>query len=178
VCSSDLDWGTVLTIDDLLTERHKWVYARAGAVDRKMTPRVALVDSGDNASLVYKMCQRSGRFWWPSKGSEATSGEWGQTPLTNYHGLMLYTYVDKTAKDELYDRRIQRKEGRRVFFPADVTSDLIDGIRGQERIDKGMRARWKKVRSDHYGDCLKLIQVLSWVFSTGRVPGAVAPKPE
>lgn len=173
-----VDWGTVLTIEDLLKERPKWSYARAGALDRKMVPRVGLVDSGDFTSEVYKMCQRSGGFWWPSKGSEATSGEWGQSKLDAYKGLMLYTYVDKVAKDELYDLRIQRRRGRRVFFPADATADLIDGMRGQERIDKGMRARWKKVREDHYGDCLKLLQVISWIFSNGRQPGATAPKAE
>jgi hypothetical protein len=173
-----VDWGTVLTIDDLLKERPKWSYARAGALDRKMSPRTALCDSGDFTSEVYKMCQRSGGFFWPSKGSEATSGEWGQSVLSAYKGLLLYTYVDKVAKDELYDLRIQRKRGRRVFFPADATTDLIDGLRGQERIDKGMRARWKKVREDHYGDCLKLLQVISWIFSNGRIPGGLKRKAE
>ena len=166
-----VDWGTVLTIDDLLKERHQWSYARAGALDKKMVPQKGLVDSGDFTSDVYKMCQRSGRFWWPSKGSEATSGEWGQSKLPAYPGLMLYTYVDKVAKDELYDLRIQRKRGRRLFLPADTTTDLIDGIRGQERIDKGLRARWKKVREDHYGDAIKLLQVISWIFSGARTPG-------
>jgi phage terminase large subunit GpA-like protein len=166
-----VDWGTTLTIDGLLAERHQWSYARAAAPDRKMTPQRALVDSGDFTSDVYKMCQRSGRFWWPSKGSEATSGEWGQSKLSAYPGLMLYTYVDKVAKDELYDLRIHRKQSRRIFFPSDATTDLIDGMRGQERIDKGLRARWKKVREDHYGDAIKLLQVISWIFSGARVPG-------
>jgi phage terminase large subunit GpA-like protein len=168
-----VDWGTVLGIDDLLRERMQWGYARAGATERRMVPRLGLVDSGDFTSEVYKMCQRSGRFWWPSKGSEATSGEWGQSRLAAYPGLMLYTYVDKVAKDELYDSRIHRKAGRRVYLPSDTTTDLIDGMRGQERIDKGMRARWKKVRDDHYGDCVKLLQVLSWIFSSSRAPSDV-----
>jgi hypothetical protein len=34
-----------------------------------------------------------------------------------------------------------------------------------------MNARWKDVREDHYGDALKLIQVLSWIFSGSRSPG-------
>ena len=136
-----------------------------------MRPHRGLVDSGDFTSDVYKMCQRSGRFWWPSKGSNATSGEWGQSKLAAYSGLMLYTYVDKVAKDELYDLRIHRKTGRRVFLPADVTTDFVDGLRGQERVNKGMNARWKDVREDHYGDALKLIQVLSWIFSGSRAPG-------
>jgi phage terminase large subunit GpA-like protein len=166
-----VDWGTVLSIDDLLKQPGQWVYHRAGKPEAKMRPHRGLVDSGDFTSDVYKMCQRSGRFWWPSKGSNATSGEWGQSKLAAYSGLMLYTYVDKVAKDELYDLRIHRKTGRRVFLPADVTTDFIDGLRGQERVNKGMNARWKDVREDHYGDALKLIQVLSWIFSGSRAPG-------
>lgn len=166
-----VDWGTVLTIDLLLTERAQWSYARHASPEKKLRPIRGLVDSGDFTSEVYKMCQRSGRFWWPAKGSEAISGEWGQSKLAAYPGLTLYTYVDKVAKDELYDLRIHRKSGRRVWLPSDVTSDFIDGLRGQERVDKGMRARWKKVREDHYGDALKEIQVLSWIFSGSRKPG-------
>jgi phage terminase large subunit GpA-like protein len=166
-----VDWGTVLSIDDLLKQPGQWVYHRAGKPEAKMRPHRGLVDSGDFTSDVYKMCQRSGRFWWPSKGSNATSGEWGQSKLAAYSGLMLYTYVDKVAKDELYDLRIHRKTGRRVFLPADVTTDFVDGLRGQERVNKGMNARWKDVREDHYGDALKLIQVLSWIFSGSRAPG-------
>lgn len=167
-----IDWGTVLSLDDLLKERLKWVYHRAGKPEAKLRPMVGLVDSGDFTSEVYKMCQRSGRFWWPSKGSNAGSGEWSQTKLAAYQGLTLYTYVDKVAKDELYDLRIQRKQGRRLFLPADVTSDLIDGLRGQERINKGIRAQWKDVREDHYGDAIKLVQTISWVFSNERIPQA------
>lgn len=167
-----VDWGTVLGIDDLLKERMKWVYHRAGKPEAKLRPMVGLVDSGDFTSEVYKMCQRSGRFWWPSKGSNAGSGEWSQTKLSAYQGLTLYTYVDKVAKDELYDLRIQRKQGRRLFLPADVTTDLIDGLRGQERINKGIRAQWKDVREDHYGDAIKLVQTISWIFSNERLPQA------
>jgi phage terminase large subunit GpA-like protein len=166
-----IDWGTVLGLNDLLRERTQWRYHRASAPDRVMTPRRGLVDSGDFTTDVYAMCQRSGRFWWPAKGSDATSGAWSQTVLPKYPGLQLYTYVDKVAKDQLYDHRINRKTGRRVFLPADVGSDFIDGLRGQERIDKGMRARWKKVKEDHYGDALKLCQIISWIFSSDRVAG-------
>jgi len=166
-----VDWGTVLTIDDLNRERGKWTYSRAKASDKKMSPRFGLVDSGDFTADVYKMCQRSGGRWWPAKGSEATSGEWGQSKLAKYPGLSLYTYVDKVAKDELYDLRIHRKTGRRIYLPTDVGADFVDGLRGQERIDKGLRARWKKVREDHYGDALKLCQLQAWVLSSRRRPG-------
>jgi len=164
-----VDYGTVLTIDDLKKECRQWRYARAAKPKQKMSPTAGLVDSGDFTSDVYKMCQTSGGFWWPAKGSAAQSGEWGKSRLDKYRGLVLYTYVDKVAKDELYDLRIHRKQGRRIYFPSDVTVDLIDGLRGQERIDKGMQARWKKVRNDHYGDALKLLMVMSWILSNRRI---------
>jgi len=170
-----IDWGTVLSIPDLLAIRHQWNYCRAGHEKNKARPSFGIVDSGDFTSEVYKMCQRSGSFWWPSKGSDATTGEWGKSVLKNYPGLMLYTYVDKVAKDELYDLRIRRRQDRRFFFPSNVDPAYIAGYSGQERIDRGVRARWKKVRHDHDGDVAKGIQLGSWIISNRRIRGDDAP---
>ena len=90
--------------------------------------------------------------------------------LKQWPGLSLYTYVDKIAKDDLYEMRIFRKKGRRLYLPADVTHDLIRGLSGQERIDKGLRSRWKKVKEDHYGDAIKEILVQGWHWSPNSAP--------
>ena len=170
-----VDWGTVSGLNQLLIERKKWQYARARKPNVMLRPRLGLIDSGDEANEIYKMCQQSGRFWQPSKGSEADSGEWHQSTVKAYPGLPLFVYVDKVAKDDLYDARIHQKRGtRRLHLPNNVTADLIAGMSGQRRIDKGLRARWKKVKSDHYGDAIKLLVVLTWILSSRRAPGDAA----
>lgn len=166
-----VDWGTVDGLQTLLRERKKWEYARAQKPEQKMRPRFGFIDSGDNTNEIYKMCQQSGRFWLPAKGSEAQSGEWHTTKLPGYPGLPLHVYVDKVAKDDLYDLRIHQKQERRLWLPADVTADLIAGMSGQRRLDKGLHSRWKKVKSDHYGDAIKLVDVISWVTSGRRLAG-------
>lgn len=165
-----IDWGTVLSENDLLQERHQWKYARVAKPDQKITPRFGFIDSGDNTKEIYSMCQKSGQFWWPTKGSEAASGVLNEQRLKQWPGLSLYTYVDKIAKDDLYEMRIFRKKGRRLYLPADVTHDLIRGLSGQERIDKGLRSRWKKVKEDHYGDAIKEILVQGWHWSPNSAP--------
>lgn len=169
-----IDWGTVAGLDQLLIERKKWQYARSRKPDVMIRPRLGLIDSGDEANEIYKACQQSGGFWIPSRGSEADSGEWHMTKVKNYPRLPLYIYVDKVAKDDLYDARIHEKRDRRLYLPQNVTADLIAGMSGQRRLDKGLRARWKKVKTDHYGDCIKLLTVLTWITSTRRKPGDAA----
>ena len=167
-----VDWGTELAVRGLLKEKEKWIYHRAAKPDKKIKPRIGFVDSSDNTEVIYQMCRDSGGFWWPTKGSDASSGVLNVQQLKRYFGVSLITFVDKIAKDDLYDRRIRQKKGSRVFLPSDVTDDLIDGLRGQERIERGPFARWKKVLRDHYGDALKNILITVWYYAANRRPGA------
>ena len=166
-----VDWGTVEGLQSLLRLRKEWEYERADKPGVKIRPRFGFIDSGDNANEIYKMCQQSGRFWLPTKGSGADSGEWHVSPLKNYPGLPLHTYVDKVAKDDLYDLRIHQKLDRRLYLPTNVTADYIAGLSGQRRLDRGRTAYWKKVKHDHYGDATKEIGVISWTTSGRRRPG-------
>jgi phage terminase large subunit GpA-like protein len=163
-----VDWGTVLSERDLLAKKEEWSYARASKPGVKMRPRVGFVDSSDHTEQIYQMCRDSGGFWWPTKGSDASSGVLNVQDLKRYIGVQLITFVDKIAKDDLYDRRVRQKKGSRLFLPSDTTDDLIDGLRGQERVDRGLLARWKKVLRDHYGDAIKNILILVWYFAAGR----------
>lgn len=160
-----IDWGTVLGLEDLNKEWPKWQFPKSDNPQKKMAPRFGFVDSGDHTVEVYKMCQRSSGRWWPAKGSGAQSGALNVTKLKGYDRLSLYTYVDKVAKDDLYDRRIHRKQGPRLFLPSDVDRELVFGLSGQERIDRGVHSHYKKVRSDHYGDAVKLVVVMNWHWS-------------
>lgn len=166
-----IDWGTTLALGDLLKLKAQWQYARAEKPETKISPTFGFCDSGDHTEEVYKMCARSGGFWWPSKGSHAESGVINRTQLKLFPTLSLYTYVDKVAKDDLYDRRIHRKQGSRLFLPADVDADFVLGLCGQQRLDKGVRSQWKKVTHDHYGDCVKLLVAMNWNLTAGsKVP--------
>ncbi len=163
-----VDWGSVTGIRDLIRAKEEWGYYRPNEPTRRVIPIRGFVDSGDNTSEVYKMCQSSSSFWWPTKGSDASSGDWHQTVLKNYPGLSLYTFSDKVAKDELYDLRIHQKKGRRLYLPENANHEIIAGLSGQKRLDHGFRSRWKKVKNDHAGDAIKNIQTMSWVISNDR----------
>ena len=103
----------------------------------------------------------------PSKGSTASFGTWSQSAVNGYPTLRLVTYVDHTAKLELYLERINKKMPPLLHLPADTGTDFIHGHSGQQLIqNKNSRLApyyWKKVAEDHYGDCTKLHGVAWWV---------------
>jgi hypothetical protein len=92
-------------------------------------------------------------------------GTWTQSDLKNYEALFLYTYVDFQAKVSLYLDRIAKKMPPQLHFPGDVSEDFLLGHMGQRIIEaeQGRGRTWKKVPSDHYGDCTKLNLVCWWI---------------
>jgi hypothetical protein len=170
-----IDWGTVLGIDDLLKLAPQLQWPLRGAPDSRYRLEFGLCDSGDWTEKVYNMCARSNGFWWPSKGSDASFGGWNKSQVKTHPRLVLYTYVDKTAKDDLYDFRIKQRKTPGLYLPTDAGPDLIHGLSGQQRSASGLQERWKKIAWDHYGDCVKKIVVQSWVFRSLRTGGASAP---
>lgn len=159
------DWETVLGIDDLLPLGAQIAWKQKGDDAARWRPQMGLCDSGDWTEKVYLMCRRSRGFWWPSKGSDASFGTWSKTQVKTFPDLTLYTYVDKTAKDDLYDFRIKQKKAPRLYLPSNAGADLVHGLSGQQR---GENERWKKIAWDHYGDCVKKIVVISWVLRALR----------
>jgi phage terminase large subunit GpA-like protein len=170
-----IDYGTVLGITDFLSLRKQLIWPRRGKPDEQYRPGIGLVDSGDWTERVYQMCQRSERFWWPTKGSDASFGGWNKTEVKRHPGLALYTFVDKTLKDDLYEQRIFKKTAPRIFFPTDVSADFIAGLSGQQRIESGVKGKWKKVAHDHFGDAVKQLVLLSWVLRATTGPGSNDP---
>lgn len=164
-----IDYGTVLGIHDLNQLRMEAGWRVANKPGSLVRPRYGLCDSGDQTTEVYRMCQQSGGFWWPTKGSDATFGSYNRTTVRSHPGVVLYTYIDKTLKDETYDRRILRKTGPRIWLPSDAGYDLISGLSGQQRTNHNGISRWKKLPDDHYGDCVKGLVFLNWIIRANLI---------
>lgn len=188
-----IDWGTVLTPEEVLTESFKsrLRYQLANSTEI-LSPQIGYMDSGYATNRVYDICASSTRylsprqlapFWWPMKGSDARVGSWGESGIASHPTLKLYTYSDHQAKTELYGQNIGNGIGARIHLPKnpyqgaqgrlliisktnvdpDSFEALIDGLSGQKLITVGKYEVWKKMPRDHYGDCLKLAKVASWI---------------
>jgi len=161
-----IDYGTLLAIEDLLDPN--FLGARRYTFNgQTFTPRFGLIDSGYNTERVYALCARSGGLYMPSKGSTASFGTWTQSQVPAYPSLRLVTYVDYTAKTELYLERVNKKLPPPLHLPGDVSRDFLDGHVGQQLLTNNNNRlaphHWKKVAHDHYGDCTKLHGVCWWV---------------
>jgi len=88
-----IDYGTVLQPEDLLDLKDRLEYPLLGT-ERKIAPECGLIDSGDFTERIYSICARSGGFFYPSKGSNAAFGTWGESQVKGYIGLKLYPYID------------------------------------------------------------------------------------
>lgn len=161
-----LDYGTVLAIEDLLDPN--FLGARQYVFSEKTyTPRFGLIDSGYNTERVYALCARSGGLYVPSKGSPASFGTWTQSAIPAYPTLRLVTYIDYTAKTELYLERVNKKLPPPLHFPSDASRGFLDGHVGQQLLTNNNSRltphQWKKVAHDHFGDCTKLHGICWWI---------------
>lgn len=157
-----IDWGTLLSSRELLSAeflKHR-LYTIPGTTE-KIVPKVGYIDSGYLTETQYDICQASGGFYWPTKGSDAKHGTVNITRAASRPNLELITYSDKQAKDELYGSRISRKTTPGFILPADADAALILGHSGQMK-DK-VTDSWKRVPNDHYGDCSKSGLIGLWV---------------
>ena len=155
---------TVLAIEDLLALPGQLRFETTDGSAH--APYTGLVDSGDFTMRVYDMCARSGGFWWPSKGTDASMGTWTRTQLKT-HPLILYSYVDYTLKLALYVEKIQKRLAPLLMLPEDASVELINGLSGQQihekRTPRGVLRYFKKLPDDHFGDCLKLALFCWWI---------------
>jgi hypothetical protein len=145
-----IDWGTVLTIEDLQGLRTlKYPVVNSSEV---IQVSCGFVDSADQTIRVYDMCQASRGFWFPASGSDVNSGSWGFTPLKT-HQLERYTFNSFKFKKEFYVNLIKEQKAPRFFIPKDADEDFMDGLSGQQLITVRGKEEFKKIPHDHYGDC-------------------------
>lgn len=162
-----LDYGTVHTIEDLAPLFARLEYPIKGDT-RRVRPSVGLIDSGWATERVYRLCARSGGRLSPTKG---TSAEWGKAvevgKLPAFPGVVLYSYIDFMAKTELYLDAIGRQSSPRLWWPANVGNDWLEGHARQElrskQTPRGTMKFFKPLPADHFGDCSKLHRVAWWV---------------
>jgi len=174
-----IDWGTVLAIEDLDSDAFRTAhrYSLAGT-DEMIEPDVGYIDSGFSTIRVYDICDRRRPIargvpsfrWWPTKGSNTRTGTYTRAKISSHPALELYTYVDHTAKTELYGMRIAGAKDPAVVIPvnADVIRSgddkgLVMGLSGQKMITVGDHEEWKRLPHDHYGDTLKIAMVGGWI---------------
>lgn len=155
-----IDYGTVLSVEDLISEEFLAArrYQLPGS-DQLVSPMAGLIDSGFLTERVYGVCAKSNGFYYPSKGSESTFGNYAVTSIKGLN-ILLYTYGDFAWKTHLYLERIKKRLPPNLHLPSDVGRDFIDGHTGQQMMEnKNSRVApfyWKKVANDHFGDCTKL----------------------
>lgn len=155
-----VDYGTVLSVEDLISEEFLAArrYQLPGS-DEIIAPVAGLIDSGFLTERVYSVCAKSRGLYYPSKGSESTFGNYAVTTIKGLN-ILLYTYGDTIYKTFLYYERIKKRLPPLLHLPSDVGRDFIDGHCGQQLLEnKNSRVSpfyWKKVANDHYGDCTKL----------------------
>ena len=181
-----IDWGTVLSIEDLGTAefRNARCYPLAGT-DTMLSPEVGFSDSGHATNRVYDMCAtppppsaRAKFRWWPMKGASTRTGTYTTSKIRSHPMLELYVYVDHSVKTEMYGIRIGEGKAPAITIPVDADKirpgderGLINGLMGQKLITVGDHEEWKKVLHDHYGDTIKQAIVAGWIASYGAQNG-------
>lgn len=156
-----VDWGTVLSSRELISReflKHR-IYPISGT-DEKMCPHLGYLDSGWQTEDQYDVCQASGGFLWPVKGSDAKHGSVSETRAASRPHLKLYAFSDRQAKNALYANRLNRQKDGGLHFPADADVDLKLGHANQKRDSDG---EWARVAQDHFGDCSKYGVVGFWI---------------
>jgi hypothetical protein len=158
-----IDWGVTLdlaALDDLRTSG-KLRY-QIGGTDRVVEPAYGLIDSGYMSQMVWDLCARTS-WWVPTRGMRARYGAWTRGQVRSHPTLTQFVFVDSKLKDELYDRRMKRKQGPRIMLPADADALLLAQISGQQR--EARTGYWRELPSDHLGDCLKQAVLDQWIRS-------------
>jgi phage terminase large subunit GpA-like protein len=161
-----IDYGTTLALEDVIRLFHDLEWKYRDSSDH-VQAQMGLMDSGDFTMRVYDACAASNGLIWPSKGSDASTGAWNQSLIKTHPSLVLYTYVDYTAKFQIYVDAISKRLPPLVWLPQDVSIDVINGCSGQQllvkRTPRGVMRYFKPLPEDHYGDILKLGRVNWWV---------------
>ena len=181
-----IDWGTVMSVETLLdpTFLRSLIYPITDGRGLSIRPQRGYIDSGYTTERVYSVCMASHGVFWPTKGAPTRVGAWSKAVPSSHPQIELYTYSDYQAKSELYGSRIAEQRGSKIILPTDPYKGsegnlgtimeidpagypaLVHGLSGQKLIMAGQDDVWKKIPWDHYGDCLKIALIASWIGNT------------
>ncbi len=165
-----IDWGTVLTVEDL-QGLPKLLKYRIKGTEEYLAPARGMVDAKDQTVRVYQMCQASKGFWFPASGSDSRNGSWGKQWLEIYN-IDRYTFNTFAMKKLLYIELIKKQKAPRVYLPLDADEELIAGLSGQQLIVEKGEEDFKKLPNDHYGDCLIRALLAGVIWRAERGHGA------
>lgn len=166
-----IDWGTVLTPEELIPLSRKLQYPVAGTGEMISISR-GLVDAKDQSVRVYDMCLQSQGRWFPANGSDSRIGTWGKQRLDT-HRIDRYVFNSFALKKYLYVDLIRDRKSPRLLLPIDADEDLIEGLSGQKLMVVKGKEEFKKIPNDHYGDCVIRLQLAMMIRRAER--GGTAP---
>jgi hypothetical protein len=168
-----VDWGTCVGIP-AVDELRKTMAYQVGGTTKKIRPGGGYIDSKYESNEVFDMCARAGRFWSPVWGSDSRYGNWTSAAVSSHPGLRRIVFVDFSLKNELYEKRISKQEGAPILLPANTDDALIKQLSGQER--DAITGLWKRIKDDHWGDCLKQVVLAQWIREAMVTAGVGLPQ--
>ena len=157
-----IDWGTVLSSQDLLNKdflRSHSSYT-VPSTGEKVTPDGGYIDTGWQQDDQLNVCELSGGFFTPVKGSEAKHGTVYETRVATRPTMKILVFSDREVKNALYYNRMLKGKDGGFHLPADADPEVKLGHTGQQRDSSG---DWKKVPKDHYGDDSKYGVIDFWL---------------
>lgn len=151
-----IDYGTMTAPEDIIAIAEGQVFKTPSG--NTATVSNGLIDSGFNASAVYRICAMSGGTFFPAKGSKATSGTIGASVLKDYPTMPLYTINEFYSKVALFIDKIEKRRAPFLHFPADADDEWISAFAGQRIVtnSKTGRKEFRVVAGDHYADTVRL----------------------
>lgn len=151
-----IDYGTMTAPEDILEIAARQLFITPSG--RKAVIGSGLIDSGFNASAVYRVCSLSDGIFFPAKGSKATMGTVGSSILKDYPTMPLYTVNEFYSKVALFIDRIEKRKAPFLHFPADADDEWLSAFEGQRIITnaKTGRREFRVVANDHYADTVRL----------------------
>lgn len=151
-----LDYGTMTAVEDILNVAAQQIYETPSG--RKVPIQQGLIDSGFNASAVYRACALSEGIFFPAKGSKASAGTIGASLLKDYPNMPLYTVNEFYSKVALFIDKIEKRKAPFLHFPTDAGEEWLNAFAGQKVItnSKTGRPEFRVVANDHYADTVRL----------------------
>jgi phage terminase large subunit GpA-like protein len=151
-----IDYGTITGIEDILEVAKTQIFASPSGKNHFITN--GLIDSGFNASAVYRVCSISDNIFFPAKGSRGSTGTISASVLKDYPNMPLYAVNEFYSKVALFIDRIEKRKAPFLFFPADSDEDFLQSFCGQKIVTntKTGRKEFRAVARDHYADTVRL----------------------